>query len=48
MLDQAITFGPFRLDPRAGLTQGKREVRLTPKAFALLCFLAGERGRVVG
>ena len=48
MLDQAITFGPFRLDPRAGLTRGEQAVRLTPKAFSLLCFLAGERGRVVG
>jgi len=48
LLDQAITFGPFHLDPRAGLTRGKRPVRLTPKAFTLLCFLAGERGRVVG
>ena len=48
MLDQAITFGPYRLDPRAGLTRGKRGVRLTPKALSLLCFLARERGRVVG
>jgi DNA-binding winged helix-turn-helix (wHTH) protein/tetratricopeptide (TPR) repeat protein len=48
MLNQAITFGPFRLDPRAGLTRGKRTVRLTPKSFSVLCFLAGERGRVVG
>ncbi|HET7669221.1 MAG TPA: AAA family ATPase [Burkholderiales bacterium] len=48
MLHQPITFGPFRLDPRAGLTRGRRAVRLTPKAFSLLCVLAGERGRVVG
>lgn len=47
MLDQAISFGPFRLDPRGGLTRGKRNLRLTPKAFALLCLLAGQRGRVV-
>jgi len=47
MLDQAISFGPYRLDPRAGLSQGPRAVRLTPKAFSLLCFLAAERGRVV-
>ena len=47
MLDQAISFGPYRLDPRAGLSQGARPVRLTPKAFSLLCFLAAERGRVV-
>jgi len=48
MLDQAITFGPFRLDPRTGLARGKRAVRLTPKALSLLSFLAAERGRVVG
>jgi predicted ATPase/DNA-binding winged helix-turn-helix (wHTH) protein len=48
MLDQAITFGGFRLDPGAGLTHGARAVRLTPKAFSLLCYLAAERGRVVG
>ena len=47
MLDQVVTFGPYRLDPRGGLTQGKRQLRLTPKAFALLCFLAEHRGRVV-
>jgi DNA-binding winged helix-turn-helix (wHTH) protein/tetratricopeptide (TPR) repeat protein len=47
MLEQAITFGPFRLDPRGGLMQGTRRIRLTPKAFSLLCVLAGERGRVV-
>lgn len=47
MLDQAITFGRFRLDPRGGLTQGDRQVRLTPKALALLCCLADQRGRVL-
>jgi DNA-binding winged helix-turn-helix (wHTH) protein/tetratricopeptide (TPR) repeat protein len=47
MLNQAIAFGPFRLDPQRGLMHGDRPVRLTPKAFSLLCFLAGERGRIV-
>ena len=47
MLNQFITFGPFHLDPRAGLAHGKRAVRLTPKALALLCYLAGNRDRVV-
>ncbi len=47
MLETAITFGPFRLDPGVGLTQGKRSIRLTPKAFALFCLLVRERGRVV-
>lgn len=47
MLDQAISFGPFSLDPRGGLTRGKRNLPLTPKALALLCLLAGHRGRVM-
>jgi DNA-binding winged helix-turn-helix (wHTH) protein/predicted ATPase len=47
MLDQAITFGPFRLEPRAGLMRGAREVRLTPKALALLCFLAERPGQLI-
>jgi len=47
MLDQPISFGPFRLDPRDGLARGKRNLPLTPKALAVLCLLAGHRGRVV-
>ena len=47
MLQQAISFGRYRLDPRGGLTSGAREVRLTPKALALLCFLAEHPGEVV-
>jgi TolB-like protein/Flp pilus assembly protein TadD len=42
-----LTFGPYRLDPRAGLLSGDREVRLTPKALALLHFLASRPGEVV-
>jgi len=48
MLHQALTFGPFRLDPHGGLTNHARPVRLTPKAFELLCCLAAQPGRVVG
>ena len=47
MPDQGFAFGPFRLDPRVGLTQGKRQVRLTPRALAVLSFLVGHRDRVV-
>jgi DNA-binding winged helix-turn-helix (wHTH) protein/tetratricopeptide (TPR) repeat protein len=47
LLDQAISFGPYRLDPRGTLTRGKRRIRLAPKAFALLCCLARHKGRVV-
>jgi TolB-like protein len=41
MADRVLTFGRYRLDARAGLMCGGREVRLTPKALALLSFLAG-------
>jgi DNA-binding winged helix-turn-helix (wHTH) protein len=47
MLDQGITFDRYRLDPRSGLRLGDREIRLTPKALALLCVLAERPGRVV-
>lgn len=47
MLHQAISFGHYRLNPRGGLTSGAREVRLTPKALALLSFLAERPGEVV-
>ena len=46
MLDQVVTFGRYRLDPRGGLTSGGREIRLTPKALALLCFMANRPGRL--
>lgn len=46
MLDQVVTFGRYRLDPRGGLVFGNREVRLTPKALALLCFIANRPGRL--
>jgi TolB-like protein/Flp pilus assembly protein TadD len=47
MLDRALTFGRYRLDPRGGLMSGAREVRLTPKALTLLCYLAERPGEVV-
>jgi DNA-binding winged helix-turn-helix (wHTH) protein/tetratricopeptide (TPR) repeat protein len=47
MREHGLTFGRYRLDPRGGLTLGGREVRLTPKALAVLCFLAARPGRLV-
>jgi len=47
MPDRALTFGRYRLDPRGGLTSGTREVKLTPKALALLSYLAERPGEVV-
>ena len=46
MQDRTLTFGRYRLEPRGGLMSGRREVRLTPKALALLSFIA-ERPREV-
>ncbi|HEV7877187.1 winged helix-turn-helix domain-containing protein [Bradyrhizobium sp.] len=48
MLDRTLTFGRFSLDPRGGLMSGARSVRLTPKALALLSFMAGRPGEVIG
>src|SRR4029078_1136607 len=47
MQDRAISFGQFRIVPRGGLMAGNREVRLTPKALALLSFLAKHPSEVV-
>ena len=47
MPDGPITFGRYHLDPRGGLLSGGREVRLTPKALALLSFIAERAGEVV-
>src|SRR5687767_10207719 len=47
MQDRALTFGRYRLEPRIGLMAGDREVRLTPKALALLSFMAGRPGEVI-
>ena len=44
----ALTFGTFRLDAaNALLTEGTRALGLTPKAFAVLCHLAGRPGLLV-
>ena len=47
MPDRALTFGRFRLNPRGGLTAGAREIKLTPKALALLSYLTERPGEVV-
>jgi TolB-like protein/cytochrome c-type biogenesis protein CcmH/NrfG len=47
MLDRTLTFGRYRLDPRGGLMSGERSVRLTPKALALLSFMAGRPNQVI-
>jgi TolB-like protein/cytochrome c-type biogenesis protein CcmH/NrfG len=47
MLDRTLTFGRYRLDPRGGLMSGARRVRLTPKALALLSFMAERPGEVI-
>lgn len=47
MPDRALTFGRYRLEPRSGLMSGTREVHLTPKALALLSFLAERPGDVI-
>ena len=47
MPDPALTFGRYRLDPGVGLMSGARQVHLTPKALALLSFIAGRPGEVI-
>src|SRR5262245_27233225 len=47
MLDRTLTFGRYRLEPQGGLMSGTREIRLTPKALALLTFLAERPGKVI-
>jgi TolB-like protein len=47
MLDRTLTFGRYRLDPRGGLMSGTRGVRLTPKALALLSYMAGRPNQVI-
>jgi pimeloyl-ACP methyl ester carboxylesterase len=46
--DRVLTFGDYRLDPFSGhLYRGDQAVALTPKAFALLHYLAARAGRLV-
>jgi TolB-like protein len=47
MQDRTLTFGRYRLEPRGGLMSGDRNVRLTPKALALLSFMAARPGEVI-
>jgi TolB-like protein/Flp pilus assembly protein TadD len=47
MPERTLTFGRYRLEPRGGLMSGAREIRLTPKALALLTFLAERPGEVI-
>lgn len=46
-LRQSLSFGPFELDPRAGLKRGGRMLHLTPKALALITELASRPGEVI-
>jgi len=47
MPEQTLTFGRYRLEPRGGLMSGKRAIKLTPKALALLSCLTERSGEVV-
>ena len=47
MRDRTLSFGRYRLQPRGGLMCGDRNVRLTPKALALLSFMADRPGEVI-
>jgi DNA-binding winged helix-turn-helix (wHTH) protein len=45
---QALTFGPYCLDlSNACVRRGEEEVRLPPKAFAVLDYLIQHRGQLV-
>jgi DNA-binding winged helix-turn-helix (wHTH) protein len=47
-VDQLLRFGPYRLDPPSGqLWRGTLEVKLTPKALAVLRHLLQQPGQVV-
>ncbi len=47
-MQQSISFGPFRFEPPSGrLWSGEREVRLTPKAAAVLSALLARAGEPV-
>lgn len=47
-MQRSVGFGPFRFEPRSGrLWSGKQEVRLTPKAAAVLSALVARHGEPV-
>lgn len=49
MSRSALTFGPFRLDPKGPrLWKGEESVALQPRPLAVLCYLAARPGEVVG
>jgi DNA-binding winged helix-turn-helix (wHTH) protein/tetratricopeptide (TPR) repeat protein len=49
MSRSALTFGPFRLDPKGPrLWKGDESVALQPRPLAVLCYLAARPGEVVG
>ena len=46
--EQSVQFGPYRLDPaNARLWHATQPIRLTPKAFQVLCYLAARPGQLV-
>jgi predicted ATPase/DNA-binding winged helix-turn-helix (wHTH) protein len=46
--EQMLSFGPYQLDKRnQQLWRGKQEVRVTKKAFAVLCYLVDHAGELV-
>jgi TolB-like protein len=47
MSERVLTFGRYRLEPQGGLMSGSRNVHLTPKALALLSYMADRPGEVV-
>lgn len=47
MSGRILNFGRYRLEPKSGLMSGGRNVHLTPKALALLAFMADRPGEVV-
>jgi len=47
MPERTLTFGRYRLEPQGGLMSGARNVNLTPKALALLSYIADRPGEVV-
>ena len=47
MPERTLTFGRYRLEPSGGLMSGGRNVHLTPKALALLSYMADRPGEVV-
>src|ERR1043166_2024673 len=47
MQDRTVTFVRYRLEPGVALMSGAREVHLTPKALALLSYMAERPGEVI-